>query len=86
MVRTRSLALTAVAWLASTLAVSAAEKVTFLIDWLPSGDKAAPYLAVQKGLFAAEGLEVTIQSGRGSSDASRRCCRPRASTACPSRP
>ena len=68
MVRTRSLALTAVAWLASTLAVSAAEKVTFLIDWLPSGDKAAPYLAVQKGLFAAEGLEVTIQSGRGSSD------------------
>ena len=27
-----------------------------------------PYLGVQEGLFAAEGLEVTIQSGRGSSD------------------
>ena len=46
----------------------AAEKITFMIDWLPSGDKAVPYLGVQKGLFAAEGLEVTIQSGRGSSD------------------
>jgi NitT/TauT family transport system substrate-binding protein len=46
----------------------AAEKITFMIDWLPSGDKAVPYLGVQKGLFAAEGLEVTILSGRGSSD------------------
>ena len=46
----------------------AAEKVTFMIDWLPAGDKAVPYLGVQKGLFAAEGLDVTIQSGRGSSD------------------
>jgi NitT/TauT family transport system substrate-binding protein len=46
----------------------AAEKVLFMIDWLPAGDKAVPYLGVQSGLFAAEGLEVTIQSGRGSSD------------------
>lgn len=46
----------------------AADKVTFLLDWLPAGDKAAIYVAQAKGLFAAEGLEVTIQSGRGSSD------------------
>jgi NitT/TauT family transport system substrate-binding protein len=46
----------------------AAEKVVFMIDWLPAGDKAVPYLGVQSGLFAAEGLEVSIQSGRGSSD------------------
>jgi NitT/TauT family transport system substrate-binding protein len=46
----------------------AAEKVVFMIDWLPAGDKAVPYLGVQKGLFADEGLDVTIQSGRGSSD------------------
>ena len=46
----------------------AAERVVFMIDWLPAGDKAVPYLGVQDGLFAAEGLEVTIQSGRGSSD------------------
>jgi NitT/TauT family transport system substrate-binding protein len=44
------------------------EKVTFMIDWLPAGDKAVPYFAVQKGLFAAEGLDVTIQTARGSSD------------------
>jgi NitT/TauT family transport system substrate-binding protein len=46
----------------------AAEKILFMIDWLPAGDKAVPYLGVQAGLFAAEGLDVTIQSGRGSSD------------------
>jgi NitT/TauT family transport system substrate-binding protein len=63
-----SLTVAAVLLLAATAAVSAAEKVTFMIDWLPAGDKAVPYLGVQKGLFAEEGLEVTIQSGRGSSD------------------
>lgn len=46
----------------------AEEAITFLIDWLPAGDKAAVYLGVEKGLFKQEGLEVTIQSGRGSSD------------------
>jgi NitT/TauT family transport system substrate-binding protein len=48
--------------------VLAAEKVTFLLDWIPAGDSATIYVAVQKGLFAAEGLDVTVQSGRGSSD------------------
>jgi len=47
---------------------SAAEKVTFMIDWLPAGDKSVAYLGVHAGLFAAEGLDVTVQSGRGSSD------------------
>jgi NitT/TauT family transport system substrate-binding protein len=62
-------ALTGLALLISAAAPgSAAEKVLFMIDWLPAGDKAVPYLGVQKGLFADEGLEVTIQSGRGSSD------------------
>jgi NMT1/THI5 like len=46
----------------------AQEKILYLNDWLPAGDKAPVYIAVAKGLFAAEGLEVTIQSGRGSSD------------------
>ncbi|MDV2985186.1 UNVERIFIED_CONTAM: ABC transporter substrate-binding protein [Methylobacteriaceae bacterium AG10] len=47
---------------------AAAEPVTFLIDWLPAGDKAAIYLGVQNGLFKEQGLDVTVQSGRGSSD------------------
>jgi NitT/TauT family transport system substrate-binding protein len=54
--------------LGSSALAAAAEKITFMIDWLPAGDKAVPYLGVQKGLFAAEGLDVTIQVGRGSSD------------------
>ena len=49
-------------------AAAAAEKVTFMIDWLPAGDKAVPYLGIKSGFFAAEGIDVTIQSGRGSSD------------------
>jgi NitT/TauT family transport system substrate-binding protein len=54
--------------LASSMPAKAIEKVTFQLDWLPAGDKAAVYVAKAKGLFAAEGLEVTLQSGRGSSD------------------
>ena len=47
---------------------AAAEPLTFLIDWLPAGDKAAIYLGVEKGLFKEQGLDVTVQAGRGSSD------------------
>jgi NitT/TauT family transport system substrate-binding protein len=49
-------------------AAFATEAVTFMLDWLPAGDKAAVYLGVEKGLFEAEGIKVTVQSGRGSSD------------------
>jgi NitT/TauT family transport system substrate-binding protein len=66
------LALLSLAGLALLVGVNApavaAEKVVFMIDWLPAGDKAVAYLGVQDGLFAAEDLDVTIQSGRGSSD------------------
>lgn len=64
---TRTLAVTGLV-LTTAAPAFAADKVTFLLDWLPAGDKAAVYVAQAKGLFAAEGLEVTIQSGRGSSD------------------
>ncbi|MGH2340366.1 ABC transporter substrate-binding protein [Segnochrobactraceae bacterium EtOH-i3] len=65
---TRRAALALPLALALAGAAQAAEKVTFLIDWLPAGDKAVPYLGVKGGYFAAEGLDVTIQVGRGSSD------------------
>ena len=62
----------ALAAVAATLSLAqtafAAEAVTFMLDWLPAGDKAAVYLGVEKGLFEAEGIKVTVQSGRGSSD------------------
>jgi NitT/TauT family transport system substrate-binding protein len=46
-----------------------ADKVVFQTDWLPGGDKSAIYAAVSKGYFAAEGLDVTVKTGRGSTDA-----------------
>ncbi|WP_313054710.1 ABC transporter substrate-binding protein [Pseudomonas lopnurensis] len=49
-------------------AALAADKVRWLNDWLPAGDKAAIYLGVEQGLFAAEGIEVEIASARGGND------------------
>ena len=48
---------------------AAKEKVRWVNDWLPGGDKAIVYVGVNQGFFDAEGLEVTIMSGRGSADA-----------------
>src|ERR1700758_1340700 len=52
----RLMSLSAAALLAVTFAnaAHAAEAVTFMLDWLPAGDKAAVYLGVEKGLFEAE--------------------------------
>ncbi len=50
-------------------AALAVDKAVIELDWLPGGDKAPAYVGVAKGFFAAEGLEITIQNGRGSADA-----------------
>jgi NitT/TauT family transport system substrate-binding protein len=57
--------------LSAGLSVSAraADKLIFMNDWLPGGDKALPFYAAKKGFFEAEGLDVTVQSARGSSEA-----------------
>jgi len=52
-----------------TVVAQAAEKIVYMNDWLPGGDKALPFYAVQKGLFAKAGLDVTVQTARGSSEA-----------------
>lgn len=55
---------------ASTLMVAhAADKVVFQLDWLPGGDKSAIFICIQQGFCADAGLEITIESGRGSSEA-----------------
>jgi NitT/TauT family transport system substrate-binding protein len=59
----------AISLLAASSFAHAAEKLVYINDWLPGGDKALPFYAVQKGLFAKEGLDVTVQSARGSSEA-----------------
>ena len=47
----------------------AADKVTYQLDWLPGGDKAPIYVCIQEGFCADAGLEVSIEPGRGSSEA-----------------
>ncbi|MDM0046169.1 ABC transporter substrate-binding protein [Variovorax dokdonensis] len=51
------------------LAAHAADVVKVQLDWLPGGDKSFVYAGVKEGFFAAEGLDVKISLGRGSSDA-----------------
>ena len=61
----------AVAWLAAPLTLSAAPaaaqtKLTFLLNVPPAGYNAGFELAVEKGLYKAAGLDVTIEPGNGS--------------------
>lgn len=58
--------LTAAAFSSGVLAL---DKVTYQLDWLPGGDKSPVYVGIQEGFFKDEGLEVSISSGRGSTDA-----------------
>jgi NitT/TauT family transport system substrate-binding protein len=48
--------------------VHAAEKVKFQTDWIPSGEHAAYYGGIEKGIYAEEGLDVAITRGYGSGD------------------
>ena len=47
----------------------ALDQVTFQLDWLPGGDKAPVYVGIEEGFFAEQGIEVSIKSGRGSTEA-----------------
>jgi NitT/TauT family transport system substrate-binding protein len=46
-----------------------AETVRYLNDWFPSGEEAYVYVGVQEGFFKDEGLDVTIGTAKGGSDA-----------------
>jgi NitT/TauT family transport system substrate-binding protein len=46
----------------------AADKIIYQLGFLPQGGNANAYLALHKGLFAAENLDVTILTGRGAVD------------------
>lgn len=47
----------------------AADKVKFQLDWLPAGDKAPVYVGINKGIFEKYDLDVSINQGRGSTEA-----------------
>lgn len=58
--------------LATGLAAPAAhalDPVTFQLDWLPGGDKAPIYVCIHRGICEAHGLDVSVNGGRGSSEA-----------------
>lgn len=65
----RPLGSAAFAFMVSVPAASAADLVTYQLDWLPGGDKAPIYVCIQNGFCADAGLEVKIEPGRGSSEA-----------------
>lgn len=57
--------LAAVASTALAFAAVAAEKVNFRLDWTIYGTHAPFFLALEEGLYAKEGLEVSISEGQG---------------------
>src|ERR1700740_2087694 len=58
----------AMAWPLSIVTADTADKVRFQTDWLPSGEHAMYYGGWQKGIFAEEGIDITITRGYGSGD------------------
>jgi NitT/TauT family transport system substrate-binding protein len=64
--RTATGILAAALFAATVGAASAADKVAFRLDWTYYGPHAPFYLGVEKGLYKAEGLDVSIAEGNGS--------------------
>jgi len=69
MIDMKTLTLAASTTLASAGALQAADAVTYQLDWLPGGDKSPIYVCIHEGFCADAGLDVTIEPGRGSSEA-----------------
>ena len=53
----------------SCASASANDKVKFVLDWFPAGYIGFTHVGVKEGFFATEGLDVSIDIGRGGSDA-----------------
>ena len=63
-----SICTSALLTITSTAAI-AQDAVTYQLDWLPGGDKSPIYVCIQEGFCEEAGIEVTIEPGRGSSEA-----------------
>lgn len=59
----------AFAAMAHISSAAAADKIVFQLDWLPGGDKAPIYVCINKGFCKDAGLDVSIASARGSTEA-----------------
>jgi NitT/TauT family transport system substrate-binding protein len=49
-----------------------AEKITLKLNWVPGGDHCFYFVALEKGFYKANGLDVNIERGRGSGDTVKR--------------
>ena len=54
------------ATLAFTAQAAAADKVVLMLNWYVYGEHAPFYYGKAKGIYAAEGIDLEIQEGRGS--------------------
>ena len=61
----------ALAAIATPQAAGAQTKVRFTLDWIPGATHSAFFVALQKGYYKAEGLDVTIDRGKGSAEVVR---------------
>ena len=52
-------------------AASAQTKIRFTLDWIPGATHSAFFVALQKGYYKAEGLDVSIDRGKGSAEVAR---------------
>jgi NitT/TauT family transport system substrate-binding protein len=56
---------------AATTGAHAETKIKFTLDWLPGSYHAAFFIALYQGYYKAEGLDVTIDRGKGSGEVVR---------------
>jgi NitT/TauT family transport system substrate-binding protein len=70
----RNLVAAAVAALSLQIAtpVVAQESVTLVLNWVPSGDHAPLYYAIQQGWYREAGVDVKLETARGSGASSSR--------------
>src|SRR5215204_6919876 len=69
MIRTIAAISAALIWTAlSVVSASAADKVVLMLNWYVYGEHAPFYYGKAKGIFAAEGIDLEIQEGRGSAE------------------
>ena len=56
----------------TTAPAQAAEKVSFILNWVAGGDHAPVYWAKAQGLYMDAGIDLTIEQGKGSTLSSQR--------------
>src|SRR5262249_37307421 len=65
---TAAAGIAALCGLAGAACAQTSEKFTFALNWFAVGDHAAYWVALDKGYFAQQGLEVTLENSKGSGD------------------